>query len=82
MTTTVADQIDLPRHLKDRQILDLPLRGWRALPLAEVVSNLPGGALGGRRGGALDGSRGGRPAARAEAGGAPAALGLGQRKIA
>ena len=71
-TTTAADQIDLPRHLEDQQILDLPWRGWRALPPAEVMSNLLGGALGGRRGGALDGSRGGRPVA----------LGLGQRKIA
>ena len=74
MTTTVADQIDLPRHLKDRQILDLPWRGGRALPPAEVMGDLPGGALEGCRG--KQGEGGG---AR---GGAPAALGLGQRKVA
>ena len=75
MTTTAADQIDLPRHLKDRQILDLPWRGWRALPPAEVMGDLPGGALEGRRVGALEGRRG------KQGEGAPAALGLGQRKV-
>ena len=82
MTTTVADQIDLPRHLKDRQILDLPWRGWRALPPAEVTSNLFGGALGGRRGGRPGWEPWGTAGGVQEAGGALAALGLGQRKIA
>ena len=50
-TTTAADQIDLPRHLEDQQILDLPWRGWRARP-----------QLGDRRGGLLVASQG-RPAA-------------------
>jgi len=41
-TTTAADQIDLPRHLEDRQILDLSWRGWRARPPAEIDIS-PGG---------------------------------------
>ena len=41
-TTTAADQIDLPRHLEDQQILDLPWRGWRARPPAEIYIS-PGG---------------------------------------
>ena len=41
-TTTAADQIDLPRHLEDQQILDLPWRGWRARPPAEIDIS-PGG---------------------------------------
>ncbi|KAG2655385.1 hypothetical protein PVAP13_1KG008050 [Panicum virgatum] len=40
-TATAADQIDLPRHLEDWQILDLPWRGWRARPPAIDIS--PGG---------------------------------------
>ena len=60
-TTTATDQIDLPRHLEDRQILDLPWRGWRARPPAEIDIS-PGGALGDRRGGLLVASQG-RPAA-------------------
>jgi len=38
----------------------------RARPPAEIMGDLPGGALGGRRGGALEARRGGRPAAHEE----------------
>ena len=54
-----------------------PLRR-RALPPAEVMEDLPGGALGGRRGDALDERRGRRPAAQEAGARREAAEGLGQ----
>ena len=60
--TTAADQVDLPQHLEDRQTFDLLWRGWRALPRAEVMGNLPGGTLGFGEGGALEGRRGNKAA--------------------
>ena len=48
----------------------------------EVMGNLPGGALEGRRGGALEGRRGKHGEGGGARGGALAALGLGQWKVA
>jgi len=58
LTTTAANQIDLPQHLEDQQIFDLPWRGWSALPPAKVMGNLPEGTQGLREGSALEGRRG------------------------
>jgi len=58
LTTTAANQIDLPQHLEDQQIFDLPWRGWSALPPAEVMGNLPEGTLGFGEGGASSGKLG------------------------
>ena len=52
-TTTAADQIDLPRHLEQRQIEGSARKKWRACPPAEIDIS-PGGTLVDRRGGALD----------------------------
>jgi len=44
-TTTAADQIDLPRHLEQRQIEGSAGKKWWARPPAEIDIS-PGGARG------------------------------------
>jgi len=53
LTTTAADQIDLPRHLEQRQIEGSAGKKWRARPPTEIDIS-PGGTLADRCGGTLD----------------------------
>jgi hypothetical protein len=63
--TAAADQIDLPRHLEQRQIEGSAGKKWRARPPAEIDIS-PGGTLADRRGGALDARRDGQERRRRE----------------
>ena len=58
LTTTAADQIDLPRHLEQRQIEGSVGKKWRVRPRAEI--DISPGGLADRRGGALDARRDGQ----------------------
>ena len=65
LTTTAADQINLSRHLEQRQIKGSAGKKWRARPPAEIdISSR--GTLADRRGGALDARRDGQERRRRE----------------